>query len=226
MAEQLHFDLSARPALGREAYFVSDANAVAVAMIDDWRNWPAGKLLLTGGFGAGKTHLAHVWAAECGARIVAASSLATADVAQLATGPICVEDIHEIAADAAAQEAAFHLHNLALAEGQPLLLTAQGAPGSWGLTLPDLASRLQGTTLVSIETPDTDLMGALFIKLFSDRQLSPHPDVVPYLARHAPRAFDLAGQIVEDIDRAALRDGREITRDLARSILGPHLDQS
>jgi len=54
-ARQLAFDLPARTALGREDFFVSPANAQAVAMIDGWRDWPARKLVLCGPRGAGKT---------------------------------------------------------------------------------------------------------------------------------------------------------------------------
>jgi hypothetical protein len=65
--QQLAFDLPARPALEREDFFVSVANAQAVALIEGWRDWPARKLALSGPRGAGKTHLAHVWAARAGA---------------------------------------------------------------------------------------------------------------------------------------------------------------
>jgi chromosomal replication initiation ATPase DnaA len=217
MPRQLNFDLTARPALGRDAFFVSEANAVALAMIDDWRGWPGGKLLLTGPQGAGKTHLAHVWAADSGARIVSAATLT--GIEGLASGPVCVEDLDRIAGDRARETEAFHLHNLALAQGQPLLLTGQGAVRDWGLALPDLASRLQGTPVARIAPPDEALLGALFAKLFEDRQLSPLPDVMPYLARHAPRDFAAARDIVARMDDLALSEKREISRDLARRVL-------
>ncbi|WP_425040643.1 chromosomal replication initiator DnaA [Primorskyibacter sp. S187A] len=219
MAQQLSFDLSVRPALGREDFFVSEANAVAVAMLDDWARWPNGKLLLLGAAGAGKTHLAHVWSAETGAPLVAAAELVAQDIEALASGPVCVEDVETLAGDLALETQLFHLHNLALAQGHVLLMTAQSAPKTWTLALPDLASRLQGTAAVTIDAPDDALLGALFMKLFEDRQLSPQPDVLPYLARHAPRRFDVAREIVETIDRLALQTGRRLTRDLARSVI-------
>jgi hypothetical protein len=68
MAEQLVFDLPVRPAMGRDDFFVTGSNAAALAQVDGWRDWPFGKLVLVGPEGAGKTHLAHVWAAGSGAR--------------------------------------------------------------------------------------------------------------------------------------------------------------
>ena len=72
MTRQLKFDLTARPALGREDFYVSPANAVALSMIDAWRDWPNRKLVLKGAHGSGKTHLAYVWAEMSGARIIRA----------------------------------------------------------------------------------------------------------------------------------------------------------
>jgi hypothetical protein len=66
MAEQLVFDLPVRPAMGRDDFFVTGSNAAALAQVDGWRDWPFGKLVLVGPEGAGKTHLAHVWAAGAG----------------------------------------------------------------------------------------------------------------------------------------------------------------
>lgn len=219
MPHQLSFDLTAKPALGREDFFVSPANALAVASIEGWQDWPARKLALIGPPGAGKTHLVHVWAALSGASIVCAADLPGADIPALASGPVAVEDIPTIARNAAAQDALFHLHNLALAEGHSLLLTGDAAPSLWGLSLPDLASRMQGTPSVTLEGPDDALLSAVLMKLFADRQLAPTPDTIRYLTRHMERSFAAAGRIVAALDAAALGTGRGITRALAAQVL-------
>lgn len=58
MKGQLAFDLPIRPALSREDFFISPANALALASLDGWRDWPRGKMVLVGPRGSGKTHLA------------------------------------------------------------------------------------------------------------------------------------------------------------------------
>ncbi len=219
MGEQLSFDLPVRAALGRDDFFVSPANAQAVAMIEDWQGWPSRKLALAGPPGAGKTHLTHVWATLSGATIIAARDLAKADIAGLASGPLAVEDADEIAGNPEAEEALFHLHNLTLAEGHSLLLTAQNAPNFWPLTLPDLASRMQATTLAHLRAPDDALLAALLMKLFADRQLSPNPEILPYLARRMDRSFDAARRLVATLDETALTAGRPITRAMAAKVL-------
>lgn len=219
MAQQLGFDLPSRTALGRDAFFVAPSNAMAMAMIDGWESWAGGKLALTGPAGSGKTHLAHVWADMAGARIVNAADLHSEDVPSLATQPVAVEDVPDIAGSAMPQTALFHLHNLVLAEGHALLLTGTGPVARWGLTLPDLESRLRGTTAVDLDPPDDALLSAVLVKLLADRQLMPKPDLIPYLLTRMDRSFADAINVVARLDAASLALKRPITRRLAGEVL-------
>ncbi len=54
MRRQLTFDLPARPALGRDDFFVSPSNSNAVTTVEDWPGWPQGKLALVGPQGIGQ----------------------------------------------------------------------------------------------------------------------------------------------------------------------------
>ncbi|MEP2533456.1 chromosomal replication initiator DnaA [Shimia sp.] len=226
MAEQLNFDLPVRAALGRDDFFVSPANALALGLVENWPNWPGNKLILSGATGAGKTHLVHVWATLSGARIVAASDLTTDAIPDLARGPVAVEDVPEIANSTDAQTALFHLHNLTLAEGHSLLLSGTGEPGHWGLTLPDLLSRMQGTTVAALDKPDDILLMAVMAKQFADRQLVPGPETLPYLIKNMDRSFETATRLVTAIDQLSLSEKRPITRNLAKRVLESGSEQA
>jgi chromosomal replication initiation ATPase DnaA len=204
--------------LGREDFFVSPANALAVAMISA-TSWPGNKLVLSGPAGAGKTHLAHVWAAETGGRIIQARDLRYDDVPALASTPIAVEDVPMIAGDPDLQKTLFHLHNLTLAEGNALLITGRMAPKFWELPLPDLQSRIEGAHHVALDPPDDALLGAVLAKLFLDRQLNPGPEVISYLVKHMDRRFETAANVVAQLDLVALTEKRDITRSLAVRVL-------
>jgi chromosomal replication initiation ATPase DnaA len=216
---QLSFELPAKPALGRDDFFVSAGNAVAVATIEASTPWPGGKLVLCGPAGSGKTHLTHVWAARSGARVVDARDLSEADVSTLAQGPVAIEDVPRIATNDAAQTALFHLHNLLAGAGHALLLSGRGAPKLWCLELADLQSRMMGAHLVALAAPDDALLAAVLAKLFDDRQITPKPDVIPYLVAHMERSFEAAAAMVARLDKAALAEGSGVSRPLAVRLL-------
>ena len=219
MPEQLSFDLPSVPAFGRADFMVAPSNAIAVASIESWRNWPNRKLVLTGPAGAGKSHLTHVWASQTGAEVCSAADLTDADVSGLATGCVAVEDVSDIAEHPKAQTALFHLHNLVLAEGHSLLMTGAKAPAFWGITLPDLASRLMATQVATLDLPDDTLLAAVIAKLFADRQLAPKPDLISYLVLRIDRSFAAARDVVAALDTASLAQKRPITKALAATVL-------
>lgn len=220
MARQLILDLPVRPALGRDDFFVSPANALALSVIDAPTGWPQGKLLLVGPEGAGKTHLTQVFAHDHGAAVVSAAALDPARVAELAeAGVVAVEDADRIAGNAEAETALFHLHNLVLSEGGRLLLTARTAPQRWPLCLPDLASRMHATQIALLDPPDDALLAAVLVKQFTDRQLRVPAALVPWLVARMERSLAAARDLVAALDAQALAQGRPIGQKLAAEVL-------
>jgi len=217
MAEQLLLDLPVRTALGRDDFFVSDANAAAVAGIDAWQDWPHGKMVLVGPEASGKTHLAHVWAAMTSARVVEAETLA--EVSPDDIGPaLVVEDADQIVGDAA-ETALFHLHNAVLGQGGRLLLTARADPARWPVSLPDLKSRMQQAGVLKLQGPDDALLSAVMVKLAADRQLALGPDLISYAVLRMERSFVAARQLVQAIDARALRDKTRPTKPMIATLL-------
>ncbi len=218
MTRQLAFTLPNTEALTREDFFVAPSNALALQTVEAWQDWPGRKLLLIGPEGAGKTHLAQVWAALSGAAILTGADLAQADVAALAGRPVVVDDADRVGL---AEAQLFHLHNLATS-GAALLLTARTPPRDWGLTLPDLTSRMQATQIARLEAPDDALLAAVLVKLFADRQIAVASNLIPYLITRMPRSIGAARALVAKLDARALAAGRPITRALASEVLDSH----
>ncbi len=148
-----------------------------------------------------------------------AREITGADIPAISAGPVAVEDVPLIAGQRVAETALFHLHNLALANGQTLMFTGAAPLATWPLALPDLKSRLQGAATAELAPPDDTLLAAVMAKLFGDRQLVPPAQVIQYLLPRIDRSFSAARDIVERLDRASLGQKRPITRHLARQVL-------
>ena len=212
MTGQLAFDLPALQAFRREDFFPSPANAVALAALLDPT---ARRLMLVGPHGAGKTHLAHIWAGVAGACLLPLTDLPHALPDLSPDAAVVIDNADDPARD---QTALFHLHNLLAPSGR-LLLTATTPPRDWGLTLPDLVSRLQAMTHLTLDAPDDALLSAVLVKLFADRQIAVPPNLIPYLVTRMERSIAAARALVATLDAAALAQGRPVTRALAAELL-------
>lgn len=212
---QLPLGLDHAPARTRDDLVVTDANAAAVSLADEWPDWPSPVVILAGPPGAGKSHIAAIWRDMSGAAELPRGALAGGfDAAE--PGPVLVED-----ADAGGLDEAglFHLINDVRASGTHLLLTARRFPLAWGVTLPDLESRLRAATLVEIAEPDDALLSGVLVKLFADRQLSVEPHVISYVAHRIERSLATAADVVRRIDEAAMAQQARISRQLAASVI-------
>lgn len=127
-----------------------------------------------------------------------------------------VEDIDRGIAD---ERALFHLLNLAREQRRALLLTSEWPAGELQVALPDLRSRLRALPAVAIEAPDEELLRAVLVKLFTDRQLAVEPHVIAHCVRHMERSMAFAARLVELIDGHALATHRKLTRALAGEAL-------
>lgn len=214
---QLALALPHAESFARDDFLTGASNEAALATIERWPDWADRVLALTGPEGAGKSHLAAIWAEKAGARRVSARALGETDLLHsLATGALVVED----ASDELDERALFHLLNLVREEDGYLLLTARAPPGTWGVALPDLASRLRAVPVVTVSAPDDALLRAVMVKLFADRQLAVDENLIAYLATRIERSFAVARETVERLDREALRQKRGVTRALAAETLG------
>ncbi|MEA2935109.1 MAG: hypothetical protein QOD74_1755 [Variibacter sp.] len=215
-ARQLALDLPHAESFAREDFLEADCNANALALIEAWPDWASRSVALVGPKGSGKSHLAAIWAETAGARFLAARALAEADLAQsLATGALVVEDLQANAFD---ERSLFHLLNLAREEDAFLLLTSAVEPASLPVTIADLGSRLRALPAVLLGAPDDDLLHAVLVKLFFDRQLQPDPGLISFLLTRIERSLAGAKKAVAQLDSEALRLGRPVTRMLAAQL--------
>ncbi len=197
-------------------FLPSPGTGAALAWLARPAGWPAGRLVLWGDAGAGKTHLLHVWAGQHRATLLPAAT------PHWPRGPVAVDDA-DLASD---EHALLHLLNAAAEEGHPVLLAAQSPPARWPTCLPDLASRLRATTAVELRPSDDAFLRTLLARLLSDRQLVVADAVQDWLLAHLPRTAAAMREAAGRLDRAALAAGAPVTRALAAAALADLMDDT
>ena len=220
---QLTLDFDHRPAFGGEDFLVAAPNEEAVKQLDSWPEWPSTALVLFGPAGSGKTHLSQVFHTLSHSYMVTSSDLLESEPPNyLGDSPTAIlenADIISNIADGSLQQPILHLHNVLYESGRHLLLTSKKPPARWGLSLKDLSSRLNAATQVGIGAPDDNLILAVIVKQFQDRQLNIDEDVIYFLLARMERSFEAVRGIVNAIDKIALKEKRKVTIPLVSKVL-------
>jgi len=217
LSTQFRLPLITPPTYAREDFAVSPSNADAVARLDAWPDWAEGRLALVGPAGVGKTHLARAWAEAVEAVVVEPEE--PVDLPALRGRPVLVEDADQRAAGAFG-ETLFHILNMAGVDGGTVLLTGRTPPVGWATCVSDLRSRLNALSVAAIEEPDDVVLKAVLRRAFAARLWNPEPDLYPYLIARLPRSAAEAQAAADLLSEAADSGRREMTKALAREVLG------
>lgn len=214
---QLPFDFAHRPYMGREDFIKAPCNAEALNMTELWPQWPVFALCIYGPARCGKTHLAHIFAQTVALRTNYPYPIPQMEAKDIDFDipPLLFERhpclIVENLSENIDEEAMFHLFNLYRNQNGFILFTAEQAPARMCFKLPDLQSRLKMIPAVGIGEPDDELLSALIIKLFMDRQIIVSREVVGYILVNMQRSFTYAHRLVEEIDAISLSYQRAVS---------------
>ncbi|MCB2011175.1 MAG: DNA replication protein [Geminicoccaceae bacterium] len=215
---QMVLDLPVQEGAGLEDFLRDLSNEQAIDAVLSWPDWPAPALIIDGPAGCGKSHLGRIWAARAGALFLSAADVFAdgCPIERLGRLRACVIDDADHVED---DVLLLQLYNICRERGGSVLLTASTPLGAWLPTLPDLASRLRTSLTAHIAAPRDELLAAVLVKQFRDRQLNVPGEVVTYLLRNMERSFEAARRTVRALDRASLHAKWPITLPLARRVL-------
>lgn len=174
---------------------VTAANAEVHQQLQNWCDWPHHTMILIGPEASGKTTMAAAYKSESGGLYL--------DDAEN-------HDDTEI----------FHLWNRANNEKRPLLLLSEKPVAEWGVSLPDLKSRLAASLLVQITAPDQSMIDGLFQKYFAVRGLTISEDSLRYLEKRMIRSYAMVRQLAQKMDALAIEAKKPISLAIAKAALG------
>ncbi|MHA6288389.1 P-loop NTPase family protein [Maricaulis sp. CAU 1757] len=216
MTAQLALHWPAREDFSADSLIEGPSNSAALAALSRWQSWPKHVLALTGPEGAGKSHIAAIWARDTAAATLRASTLADRLTSLPQGHCLVVEDVDRGCDD----DALFHVLNRAAKGEIPgLLLTARSTPVLWPARLPDLVSRLRALPHTPIAEPDDEVLTQLIEKQLRDRGAPIRPGVIEYLLPRMERSVSAVRVLVDRLDKLALVKKTPITRAVAREVL-------
>jgi len=216
-AKQVPFIFEPKVLYLKQDFMVSACNERALKIIEAWPNWPFFALSLYGPKGSGKTHLAHIFAQNISlkqgkpidVKMVQAVDLKTKKIPTLYKQSPCL--VVENVSNSIDEEALFHLYNFYQNEGGYILFTSNLPLARLNFHLPDLKSRLKMVPSVAILEPDDDMLEALIVKLFTDRQIVISAETLNYILQNMERSFAYALKLVERCDELSLSLKRAVS---------------
>ncbi len=132
---------------------------------------------------------------------------------------VCVDDLQSVAGKQDWEIALFHFYNRIQSRAGRLVISANQAPSSLPLGLPDLASRLGwGLVFQLHELADEDKQAALQLRAQA-RGLELTDEVAAYLLRRAPRDMSSLFALLERLDQASLAAQRKLTIPFVREFV-------
>ncbi|MEM1020581.1 MAG: DnaA/Hda family protein [Pseudomonadota bacterium] len=215
MADQLPLDLEWPSDYSDEAFIQGPANQAAYDWIKRWPDWPQNTLAISGGRGAGKTHLASLAAEQSGAITLPACLLHQLEWRQhrhfvIENGP----------PEAAGEPILFHIINWVRECDGSLLITGCKPPAQWPVALADCASRLRAMMHVAIAEPDDTLLTQLLYRLFERKGVRLAPDVSQYIIARIERSFAGVKSCVLRVNHLSMVKKAPISINLVRQAMG------
>jgi DnaA family protein len=173
----------------------------------------------------GKTHLLQASCETAGDRATYVPlSMLTAAGPQVLDGLasrelICIDDIQRVVGDSAWEAALFDLCNQVTDSGGQLVVAANSAPRECPIVLADLQSRLARLPVFQIQSlGETERAQALQLRS-RHRGLELPDDTARYLLTRSRRDMASLYEVLDRLDKEALRAKRRLTIPFARTVL-------
>ena len=109
--------------------------------------------------------------------------------------------------------------NLVDQDSKYLLINSETPLGEINFNLPDLASRSKNLLHAKIDPPDDDLIFAIILKNFSDRQIKLEKKIIEFIINRIDRSYGKISEFIYKIDELSLKKKKPINLKTIKEIL-------
>ena len=198
-------------------FFVSKSNKHIFDFLNKWPNWEKNLLNINGENFSGKTHLINIFLEKFKGIKINAKKFNDDDLKKIKIYEnIILEDLtREIN-----EELFFTLINIIEQDNKYLIVTSKESIVEINFDLNDLKSRSKNFLLQTINKPDDELIFALLLKSFSDRQISIDKKLINYVIKRIDRSYGKIFDFIYKIDEMSLKKKKPIDLKIIKEVLG------
>ena len=197
-------------------FYVSKSNYYAFQLIEKWPNWEKNILNIYGEKFSGKTHLSNIFLDKNKGIKVDEKDINDDFFKKLKLHENIVIDNYYNHAN---EKLMYSIFNLVDQDNKYLLINSKIPINEIKFNLPDMASRSKNCLFAQLENPDDDLIFAIILKNFSDRQIRMEKKIIEFIINRIDRSYSKIYEFIYKIDELSLKKKKPINLKTIREIL-------
>ena len=199
-----------------EDFFVSKSNYFAFTLIEKWPKWEKNIVNIHGEKSSGKTHLANIFYKKNKTKKITEDQLNDELIKNLKIYENIILEDFENKID---ERLLYSLFNLVDRDNKYLLINSLKPISEMSFLLDDLKSRSKNCLFAKIESPDDDLVFAIILKIFSDKQITVDKKLINFIIKRIDRSYGKISDFIYKIDELSLKKKKPINIKTIKEIL-------
>ena len=213
---QLLLNFNFKKSFNEHDYYVSDSNYFAFNLIDKWPKWEKRILNIHGEKFSGKTHLSKIFQLKSSAIYLNEKEINNEIFKKIKLYESIIIDEFSNKIE---ENLIYSIFNLVDQDSKYLLINTETPLSEIKFKLPDLVSRSKNSLQAKIEPPDDDLIFALILKNFSDRQIKLEKQIIEFIVNRIERSYSKISEFIYKVDELSLKKKKPINLKTVKEIL-------
>ena len=197
-------------------FYVSKSNFFAFQLIDNWPKWEKNILNIYGEKFSGKTHLSNIFLSKNKGIKLDESNVNNEIFKKLKLYENIIIDNYSNTAD---ENLMYSIFNLVDQDNKYLIINSRKPINEINFKLDDLSSRSKNCLFAKIDQPDDDLMFAILLKNFSDRQIQVDKKLIDFIIKRIDRSYGKIADFIYKVDELSLKKKKAIDLKIIKQIL-------
>ena len=213
---QLLLDFDYNTNFNEHDFYLSKSNSNAFNLINRWPDWDKKILNISGEKFSGKSHLANIFKLKSKAFLVKGNEIDNSIFKSIKLHEsIIIDDFEECNEE----EILYSIFNLIDQDSKYLLINSLKPINKIKYRLSDLTSRSKNCLYAVIENPDDELLFAIILKNFSDRQIKIEKKIINFIISRIDRSYRKIDEFIYKIDELSLKKKKPINLKTIKEIL-------
>ena len=197
-------------------FFVSKCNYFAFSLIESWPKWEKNILNIYGEKYSGKSHLSEIFKKKNKAIIIKNEEINEDFFNKIRFHENIILDNMNYISD---EKILYSLINFAEQYNKYLIINSINPINEISFNLKDLKSRSKNCLFAKIDQPDDELMFAIILKSFSDRQIQVDKKLIDFIIKRIDRSYGKIADFIYKVDELSLKKKKAIDLKIIKQIL-------